>query len=370
MRIAVAHEWLTNWAGSEQVAQQLAVVADADQVITAIADPEFARELFGPVPVRALWPDRLPSARTSWTRYAPALLAAWPVTKIEADLLLVSSHFAAHGATVRFDGPSVVYYHTPARLLWRPDLELERLPVRARGIAERMLPALRRYDRWVAQHPTVMLANSRAVAERIKDAYGRDAQVLHPPVDTNTWERVSGSKERRHLLWFGRLVAYKQPELALRAAVMVGLPIVVIGDGPERARLEALDLPGVTFVGHTDELTVRAALADAIALIHPGEEDFGMTAVEAQAAGVPVIALNRGGARDSVLSDRTGILVDDLEAEAFADAIGRAASMAWDVSILRAHAATFGVDAFRGRLSQLLTEAFGSDWIKGAQVRV
>ena len=128
--------------------------------------------------MRALWTSRPPTATTNWSRLALPMLAAWASAKIKADLLLVSSHFAAHGATVRFDAPSIVYYHTPARMLWHPDIELARLPERTRTVVEKgVLPALCRWDRWVAQHPTVMLGNSTAVVGRIANAYGRKAEV-------------------------------------------------------------------------------------------------------------------------------------------------------------------------------------------------
>ena len=168
MRVAVAHEWLTNWAGSERVARELVTVGQAEQLVASVVDRSFTAEYFPDVDVRALWTSRLPNATTHWSRLALPMLAAWASTKVEADLLLVSSHFAAHGATVRFDGPSIVYYHTPARMLWRPDIELARLPERTRTAVEKgVLPALRAWDRRVAQHPTVLLGNSTAVVERI-----------------------------------------------------------------------------------------------------------------------------------------------------------------------------------------------------------
>jgi glycosyltransferase involved in cell wall biosynthesis len=355
VRIAVAHEWLTNWAGSEQVAKALVEVSGASEVVTAIADPTFARSLFPDVPVRTLWPDRLPGAAQHWKRYAPALLAAWSTTRIDADVLLVSSHFAAHGATVRFDGPSIVYYHTPARLFWRPDLELERLPRRLRGVATRALPALQAYDRWVAQHPTVLLANSRAVADRIKEAYGREATVVHPPVDTERWSTVERG-EPRHVLWFGRLVGYKQPQLAIEAAREAGLPIVLIGDGPERRRLESLGYEGATFLGHADEATVRAAMSEAICLIHPGEEDFGMTAVEAQAAGVPVVALAAGGALETVLPEITGVLVKEIESHAFATALKTAHEGAWSREAMAGHVEAFSSHAFARGIQEVVMQ--------------
>lgn len=356
--VVVAHDWLTNWAGAEQALRELVKVSVASDVVTAIADPIFAKELLPEQNVRTLWPNRLPHAQTAWQRYAPALMGAWATCRIEADVLIASSHFAAHAATVRFNGPSIAYYYTPARLLWRPDLELTRLPRNARSLAMAALPALRAYDRWVAQHPTVVLAISHSIARRIKDAYGRDARVVHPPVDTERWSTVE-RKEPRHVLWFGRLVSYKQPQLALEAARAAGLPIVFVGEGPERPRLEALGYDRATFLGRADESTVRAALAEAIALIHPGEEDFGMTAVEAQAASVPVVALDAGGARETVIDGSTGFLVRNGDAWDFGRSLRQAESRTWDATELRANAKRYGVHAFRARMAAVLVETLG-----------
>lgn len=360
MRIAVAHEWLTNWAGSERVAQQLVRSTGADELVAAIVDPDLARRRFPGPRVRALWPSRLPGARTRWSRYAPALPAAWAGHRIRADALLVSSHFAAHGATLRFDGPSIVYYHTPARLLWRPDLELDRLPGWAHGaVRAGALPALRGWDRHVAQRPTVVLANSAAVAARIERAYGRTARVLHPPVDVERWLTVD-RRAPRHLLYFGRLVAYKQPWLAVEAARRAGRPLLVIGDGPERARLERTAPPDVRFLGHAPEEVVRAALAEAAALVCPGEEDFGIAPVEALAAGVPVVALDAGGARDYVVPGENGLLVRERTPEAFAAAVEEAGGIGWDTAALRAGARRFGIAEFRAGLDAVLTSTLGA----------
>jgi glycosyltransferase involved in cell wall biosynthesis len=289
-------------------------------------------------------------------------MAAWAQVKIDADALVVSSHWAAHGATLRFEGPSIVYYHTPARMLWRPELELARLPPVARSAANAMaLPPLRRWDRLIGQRPTTVLANSTAVADRVFGAYQRTATVLHPPVDVERWSTVE-RRDTRHLLHFGRLVAYKKPWIAVQAAQRVGKPLVVIGDGPERSRLERDAPPGVTFLGHASEAGVRDALAHSSALLFPGEEDFGIAPVEALAAGVPVIAYDAGGARDYVRHGENGLLVESQDVDAFATAIHTAAEIDWDQSLLRRSAAAFSSEAFRAGLGAVMTSVLGSGW--------
>ena len=365
-RISVAHEWLTNWAGSECVARELVTVADPQELVASVVVGELARERFGDLPVRALWPSTLPGAGTHWARYAPAMMAAWSRTRIDADVLLVSSHFAAHAATVHFDGPSIVYYHTPARILWRTEIELGRLPsALRRTVAATVLPSLRGYDRWVAQHPTVALANSCAVARRIERAYGRRARVVHPPVAVDEWstvDRRGGLDGRRgsHLLWLGRLVPYKRPDLAIEAARRAGLPLVVIGDGPERKRLEDSAGPGVTFLGHAPRATVRAALADARALVFPGEEDFGIAPVEALAAGVPVVAPALGGVLDYLHDGVNGVLAPGQDVDDLAAALRAAWSTRWDHAAIRRSALPFSVERFRSEIGAVVDATVGT----------
>jgi glycosyltransferase involved in cell wall biosynthesis len=362
MRITVAHEWLTNWAGSERVMAEMAQISGARSLVAGIVDPAFARRYFPDMDVTGLWPSRLPAAQTRWSRYGLPLMAAWAGVKVDADALLVSSHWAAHGATLRFDGPSIVYYHTPARMLWRPDMELDRLPRLARTAAGALaLPPLRQWDRHVGQQPTVVLANSTAIADRISRAYRRSATVLYPPVDVQRWSTVE-RRDGRHLLHFGRLVAYKKPWVAVEAAHRVGRPLIVIGDGPERARLERDAPPGVTFLGHASESQVREALAHSSALLFPGEEDFGIVPIEALAAGVPVIAYDAGGARDYVRHGENGLLVPSQDAEAFADAVRQAERTDWDEKSLRRSAEGFSPEAFRSGFAQILESVLGSAW--------
>ena len=359
MRVAVAHEWLTNWAGSERVARELVTVGNAAELVASVVDRSFTAEYFADVPVRALWTSGLPTATTHWSRYAVPMLAAWASTRIEADLLLVSSHFAAHGATVRFRGPSIVYYHTPARMLWRPDIELARLPESTRAVVDRgVLPALRRWDRWVAQHATVLLGNSTAVVERIARAYGRDAEVLHPPVEVERWAAVE-RREPEHFLWAGRLVAYKRPDIAVEAARLSGEELVIVGSGPERARLEPTAPPNVRFVGHVSDAELRDLVGAAHALVFPGEEDFGIAPVEALAAGTPVVAYAAGGALDYVEPHVNGVLCAEQDADAFARAMKEARDVEWDVARVRGTAERFRTDRFRAGLRSVIADRAG-----------
>ncbi len=358
-RVVVAHEWLTNWAGSERVAREMATVGGASSLVTCIADRALAAEYFPDLVVRPLWPSFLPGAGRHWSRYVLPMLHAWATTTIDADLLLVSSHFSAHAATRRFTGPSIVYYHTPARILWRSDIEISRLPPAARMLALAfVLPILRLWDRRVSAGPTVVLANSSAVARRIAEAYGRPAEVIHPPVDIATWMQVvRGTPE--HFLWLGRLVPYKRPDLAVEAARLSGLPLVIVGEGPERARLEASAPANVRFVGRAPDDEVRGLMARSYGLLFPGEEDFGIAPVEAMAAGVPIIAYAAGGACDYLLPDVNGIAVKRQDPVAFAHAMDEVRRRTWDTAAVRSSVQEFGPEHFRAKLQAVIDRTLG-----------
>jgi glycosyltransferase involved in cell wall biosynthesis len=199
------------------------------------------------------------------------------------------------------------------------------------------------------------------VAARIAAAYGRVAEVLHPPVDVQRWASVR-RREPRHLLWLGRLVAYKRPDIAVEAARVSGLPLLVVGDGPERAALESAAPPNVRFLGHVSEDAMREALAGAYALVFPGEEDFGIAPVEALAAGVPIVAYDAGGARDFVEPDRNGLLVPSQDPAEFAQYLKEAMVRSWSEYEVRASAQRFDIPAFRAGLRAVLDRVLGVGW--------
>ncbi|MPY93061.1 MAG: glycosyltransferase [Acidimicrobiia bacterium] len=334
----IAHEWFTVIGGSDKTFLALAELFPEAELVTAVADPEALERHLPGRAVTRLVTDRLPGARHHWRRLAPAVMAAWAAYRPEADLLVTSSHFAATAAGWRFGGRHVAYCHTPLRLAWRPDLEHGRLPGISEAVTSRAIaPLLRTWDRAASRSVDEFVANSTAVADRIARAYGREATVIHPPVDIEPFlraERTPGD----HLLAFGRLVPYKRFDLAVSAAARLGLPLVVAGDGPEADRLRAAAGPGVTFLGRVSDEEYIALLAGARALLFAGEEDFGLVPVEALAAGCPVVAYAAGGALDTVRPGLTGELFDEQTPGSLASAVERCLDRAWDPEALR-HAA-------------------------------
>ena len=357
--MVLAHEWILSASGSDKVAAEIARCFDPENdeviVVTAAADPAIAAALFPHCEVRTLWTNRLPGVERHWKHYAPALLAAWSSARMpRADLLVSSSHFAAKAAGAHFDGPHVNYCHTPLRYAWRPDLEGDRLTGAAATAGGALRPALRRWDRWSARSVDTFVANSQSIASRIRDAYDRPSVVVHPPVDVERFAAVRRAENPSHYLCFGRLVGYKRVDLAVQACTAAGLPLVVAGSGPELPRLRAMAGPSVVFEENVSDARYLELLADSIALLFPGEEDFGIVPVEAMAAGVPVVAFGRGGALDTVIEGVTGVMFSEQSVTALADAVERIGRSTFEWDKLGAHAATFGSPRFRSEMRLLM----------------
>ena len=297
------------------------------------------------------------------------MIAAWRTARIRADALVISSHFAAHAAAMHFDGPSVVYYHTPARMLWRPELELERLPRQVRRTVEMsVLPVLRSLDRQASAGPTTVLANSSAVAARIKTAYGRTAQVIHPPVDVERWRSIPRG-EPRHLLWLGRLVTYKRLTTAVEAARLSGLPLLVVGDGPEREAAQRSAPDNVRFLGRVDEVTVREAMSTPARWCSPVRRTSASPRSKRSLRASPVIAYGAGGALDYIECGRNGLLVRDQQPASFAEAMRTAWNHDWNEDEIRASASRFDRQNFRRAMSEVVASTAGRRCVLAGQKR-
>jgi glycosyltransferase involved in cell wall biosynthesis len=347
-RVVIAHEWLTAVGGSDKTVAAMARALPEAKVVTAIADPATVAELFpDATSVEALWTNRLPQARRRWRSYSPAVILAWSMFQAgEAEVLISSSHFAARAAGSRFRGQHLCYCYTPMRVAWRPDLELSRLPPRIRPAVNAALPAIRAWDRRTARNVAAFAGISTTIVERIRDAYDRDAVCLFPPVDVAPFTASARRSPPGYFLAFGRLIPYKRFDLAVQACTEAGYDLIVAGTGPDEGRLRAMAGPSVRFVGRVDDSTYLHLLAGATALLFPGEEDFGIVPVEAQAAGCPVVALGRGGALDTVSEGETGVLFPEPTVASLRDGIDAVLSKQWDEVALRRWASQFSEERF------------------------
>jgi glycosyltransferase involved in cell wall biosynthesis len=363
---AIVHDWFQGYHGSERVVE--AIRAD---IFDRRNEPDIytfhaARELLPPELVKAIVHEsrvsRLPGVRQRghdpgrWRYLLPYLPHYFRKLPLERyDLVISSSHACAVNARTRDDALHVCYCHTPMRYAWMPGTD-ERSQGGLRGFAFRALIGyLRRVDREASRHPDTYIANSNAVRDRISRFYGRGAVVIHPPVDVHEFNpRLN--KEPGRFLWVHRLVPYKNPELVAEAFRELPYRLTMVGVGPLEAKLRPKLPPNVELRKWVSRSELVRLYAQASGFLHVAEEDFGMTLVEALASGTPVVALDRGGARDIVRDGVDGVLINREHIESLRGAIVRVAEETWDSDALAARAAGFSREHCAERMLTHLTE--------------
>jgi glycosyltransferase involved in cell wall biosynthesis len=367
-RVAVVHDWLTIPGGSEQVVLELLEMFPQAEVFTSIYDPAPWPALLTERPVHSSYLQRVPGATRHYPKLLPLMTRAFRAFDLSRfDLVLSSSHACAKNVRVPDGTPHVCYCHTPMRYAWDEGfLEGEQVGALGRLVLPPLLARLRRQDLEGAAGPDVLVANSRHVAARIERHYGRSAEVVNPPVDVGHFLELPRAEREDYYLVFGRVVPYKRVDLAVDACVQLGRPLKVAGDGRALAGIRAAlaSRPGgrgrIELLGHVGDGERDALLSGARALLFPGEEDFGIVPVEAQAAGVPVIAYGVGGAGESVLDGRTGVLFAEQTAAALGEAIERFEGLQLDEAEMRANAGRFARERFQAEMAGVIERAISA----------
>lgn len=357
-RIALVHDWLNQAGGAEVVLGVLHEMFPAAPIYTSIADPQRLPFIAG-WDLRPSWMDRLPGIHARHQPYLPLYPLDWASRRIVGqDLILSNKSGFCHA--VRAPGAlHVCYCLTPTRYVWTPDdyLAHEDLPPGARLALHAILPLLRRIDRAAAQRVDHFVAISSVVRDRIRRYYGRESEIIFPPTDLDGFQLATEGELGDYHLILARLVPYKRIDLAIEAFNQLGRRLVIVGEGRDRARLEALAGPTIVFRGRLPQAEVGQLLARARGLIWPGVEDYGLAPVEAMASGRPVIALRAGGVLDTVVESHSGLFFDRPEPEALAAAVRAADAIDWRPAAIRAHAEAFGRPAFEARLRACLDRA-------------
>ena len=376
MKVAVVHEWLDSYAGSERVVEQLLEIwPEAD--LFAVCDflPPGERAFLRGRPVRTTFIQRLPFARRHFRLYLPLMpLAIEQLDLSGYDLVLSSSHAVAKGVLTGPGQLHVSYVHSPMRYAWDLQHQYLRQSGAERGpkgaLTRLLLHRLRMWDRSSAAGVDVLVANSAYIAERIRKAWRREALVVHPPVDVAAFEPPPGGGEAppprgdRYVV-ASRMVPYKRVDLVVEAfRAMPGRRLIVLGDGPELKRVAdaAAGAPNVELRGRVPQPELVETVRPAKAFVFAAEEDFGIAMVEAQACGTPVIAFGKGGARDILRAppdaEPTGLFFAEQSAPAIVAAVERfeALSPAIAAADCRANARRFGREEFRNAMRRVVAE--------------
>ncbi len=331
-------------------------------IFTLLSDPKVLDGVFEPGRIRPSYFKSLPASRYFFKWLLPLMPTAVESLPLsEFDVVVSSASALIKGVVTHPKTIHLCYCHTPTRYLWSDMhryVEELHYPRPIKRLLPMVLSRLRMWDWHAAQRVDRFIANSRFVAERIRTYYHRDAVVISPPVDVEAFDNLSLPRERgNYFLLISRLRPYKRIDLAITAFAAMNIPLVIIGTGEEEIHLKLkarAQGKNIRFLGAVSEQEKRRWLSQARALIHPQEEDFGITPVEAMAAGTPVIAYGAGGVLETVLPGNTGVLFDEQSWEALADAVIRFEDDQFDPVRLRSHAKQFSRQRFQEQFQQYL----------------
>lgn len=363
MRVALVHDWLISNRGGEKVLEAICELFPDAEIFTLIHQPGTVSPTIERHRIHTSFLQDIPGIHRRHRHFLPLFPTAIERFVLDGfDLVISSSHCVAKGIRVPAGARHVSYVHAPMRYMW--DLFDDyfgagRAPLSVRTAARLVRPGLQYWDRLSAVGVDRFVANSHHIARKIARLYGRWATVVHPPVELERFSRqpLTGAGAGGYFLWLGALAPYKRVDLAIEAFRRTGRTLWIAGGGQEADRLARYLPPNIRWLGHVPDEDIPALYRNARALIFPGEEDFGITPLEAQASGRPVIALGRGGALETI-TRRTGILFEDQTVEALMRAVeGFDAFEAGFVPAeARAHAERFSREVFHRRFQAEVDE--------------
>ena len=351
LRVALVHEPLFGMGGSERVLLALHQMFPQAPIYTSIFNPKKLDKAFGNLDIRLSFMQRLPFVHRYHRAYLPLYPFAYERMDLrEYDLVISSSWSFAKSVVTRPETLHICYCHNPMRTAWQfeDSAEKERLGRLPRAILPWYVAFLRNWDYATAARVDYFIANSPAVAARIAKYYRRESVYIPPPVDAERF--YVADRHEDYFLIVSRMVPYKRIDLAIQAFNQLGLPLRIIGSGREEGRLRRMAGKNVRFLGHLSDDQVRSQLAHCRALIFPGEEDFGISLVEAQASGRPVIAYGAGGARATVVEGVTGVFFGQQTPESLAVAVRDFQDERFDPQAIRHNAESFDTAHFAQRI--------------------
>ena len=366
MKVALVHDYLTQYGGGERTLEAVCELFPDAPIYTLLYTPERLAGRFEGKDIRTSFLQRVPFVARHHRLFPWAMpLATEHLDLSGYDLVLSDSASFVKGIIVDPDAVHISFCHTPLRYAWddsqRYVADYQAFPWFLKALTPLALSAIRLWDYAAAQRPDVLLANSRHVARRITKYYGRDAEVVYPPVNTYFFSQTKRNPGA-YALMVGRLLAYKRFALGIDSCKKAGIPLRIAGDGPEYQNLrEYARGTDVAFLGEISDDELAQQYANAKCVLFPQEEDFGIVAVEAMASGTPVVALRRGGAAEIIEENTSGIFVDEETPEAFAVALRACDPGAFDEKRVRASAARFDRTHFLANMRRIISSVVSAN---------
>jgi glycosyltransferase involved in cell wall biosynthesis len=362
VKLALIHDWLNQLGGAEDVLETLHAMYPAAPVYTSIYDRARMPVAWRGWDIRATWLDRMPAIHRRHQPYMPLFAALWARYTIPAEFDTLLSNKSAFCIGARGLNPRarhICYCLTPTRFTYDFDSyrQRERIPAATIGVLNALNAALRRWETRAAQRVDTFIAISRDVQARIKALYGRESTVIFPPVSIPDEPAPDGQHDGFFLI-ASRLLPYKRVDLAIEACARVGAQLIIAGDGRDRPRLEALAQrqrgANIKLIGRVDDAALNDLFKRCKAFIFPGFEDFGIAPVRAMAYGKPVVAYARGGALDTVVDGKTGVLFGQQSVEALVSALEKLSVVVFSAAEIREHARSFSTERFVAELRSVI----------------
>ncbi len=356
MKIALVHDYLNQAGGAERVVECLHEAFPQAPLFTSIYDRAGMPEVFRSMDIRTSFMQKLPGVMKHFKKYLPLYPFAFGSFDLSGfDVILSSSSAWGKGVAKRCGQTHICYCHSPMRFVWMYEdyMEKEEYGRLVRLILPPILKWLKGWDIRTAASVDRFIANSKTTQKRIKLFYGKDSLVIHPPVDTSFFKPYNGEIED-YFLVVSRLNPYKHIDLAVEAFNELGLPLYVVGTGPDERRLKSMARPNIRLLGKLSDKEVVRLYSGCRAFILPGEEDFGLTPVEAQACGRPVIAYRAGGALESVVEGETGSFFDSQEKGSLVDAVRNFKAGSFNGKRIREHALRFDKEVFKRKIKEFV----------------
>ena len=364
MRAALVHDWLTNLAGAERVIMALHETFPDAPIYTSVFVPELFPEL-ADADVRTSFLQKIPLARKKHQAFPVLRTVAFENFDLsEYDVVISSCHAESKGVITQPDTLHICYCYTPIRYYWGGYIDYLNRPMfgplnpLVKAVMPFMASYMRVWDRCAADRVDVFVATCNNVAKRIRKYYRRDPLVIYPPVNTERFKPATSVGD--YFLVAGRQIPYKRTDIAVKAFNKLGLPLKIAGNGTELEYLKSIARPNIEFLGRISDDELAEVYSRCLAFVFPQDEDFGITPLEAMAAGRPVIAYRGGGALETVVEGQTGVFFDAQDDDCLIDAVKSFKPEEFKTEILREHARKFDVSAFKGNFEQLVA----TEWRK------
>lgn len=355
MKLAIVHDWLTNMGGAEQVIINFNEIYPDAPIYTTFYNPNNLDEKLRNIDVRTSFLQKKKMI-IDHKKYFPLMPLAFENFNLnEYDVVLSSSTCCAKGVLTKPDTVHICYCNTPMRYAWeRRDDYIQGMGKLKRRLIKILLHYMRIWDVASSSRVDYFIANSTAVQKRIKKHYKRDSVVINPPVRCKMFD--ISETDGDYYFVVSRLVAYKRFDLAVQACSELGKKLIVIGDGPEMEKLQKLANENILFLGKQPDEVVKKYMSECKALLFPGEEDFGIVPVEAQACGRPVIAYGKGGVLDTVIDGKTGLLFEEQTVQDLKKTIREFETIQFNKQEIRKHALQFDEEVFQAKIKKYIEE--------------